>query len=221
MKTLLLLIFSLTLSAALRAQELVVDPVTSGSMLANSAIINSQLNTTNNKLTAIQTAQLAVTGQLTIVNDMQNKIYKGLSQVAAVVNNLYSIKDIAESGSDIVSDVEQAVKIARSDPALLLFAQKGAQDFEQRAVAMATDVSAYVLKGGSDNLMDSAERGKLLNHIVTEMHVLRGIAYGMQRAMYWAQLRGLWASLNPWSTWQNEDVRIANDVISQAKYLHQ
>lgn len=221
MKTLLLLIFSLTLSAALRAQELVVDPVTSGSMLANSAIINSQLNTTNNKLTAIQTAQLAVTGQLTIVNDMQNKIYKGLSQVAAVVNNLYSIKDIAESGSDIVSDVEQAVKIARSDPALLLFAQKGAQDFEQRAVAMATDVSAYVLKGGSDNPMDSAERGKLLNHIVTEMHVLRGIAYGMQRAMYWAQLRGLWASLNPWSTWQNEDVRIANDVISQAKYLHQ
>lgn len=220
MKTLLLFISGLLLSAALHAQEIVVDPVTSGAILANSAVINSQLNTTNNKLTAIQTAQLAVTGQLTIVNDMQNKIYKGLSQVAAVVNNLYSIKDIAESGSDIVNDVGQAVKIARSDPALLLFAQKGAQDFEQRAVAMATDVSAYVLKGGNDNLMDSAERGKLLNHIVAEMHVLRGIAYGMQRAMYWAQLRGLWASLNPWSTWQNEDVRIANDVISQAKYLH-
>jgi hypothetical protein len=220
MKTFLLLLSGILLSAGLHAQELVVDPVTSGSMLANSAVINSQLNTTNNKLTAIQTAQLAVTGQLTVVNDMQKKIYQGLSQVAAVVNNLYSIKDIAESGSDIVSDVEQAVKIARSDPALLLFAQKGAQDFEQRAVAMATDVSAYVLKGGSDNLMDSAERGKLLNHIVAEMHVLRGVAYGMQRAMYWAQLRGIWASLNPWSTWQNEDVRIANGVISQAKYLH-
>lgn len=220
MKYLLLFAFSLMLSVYAKAQELVVDPVTSGAMLANSAIINSQLNTTNNKLTAIQTAQLAVTGQLTIVNDLQNKIYKGLSQVAAVINNLYSIKDIAETGSDIVSDVELAVKTARSDPALLLFAQKGAQDFEQRAVALATDVSAYVLKGGSDNLMDSSERGKLLNHIVTELHVLRGIAYGMQRAMYWAQLRGIWASLNPWATWQNEDVRIANDVISQAKYLH-
>lgn len=220
MKTFLLLISGLLLSGVLHAQELVVDPVTSGAMLANSAIINSQLTNTNNKLTAIQTAQLAVTGQLTVVNDMQNKIYKGLSQVASVINNLYSIKDIAESGSDIVSDVEQAVKIARSNPVLLLFAQKGAQDFEQRAVALATDVSAYVLKGGNDNLMDSSERGKLLNHIVTEMHVLRGIAYGMQRAMYWAQLRGIWASLNPWSTWQNEDVRIANDVISEAKYLH-
>lgn len=197
-----------------------VDPVTSGAMLVNSSVINSQLNTTNNKLTAIQTAQLAVAGQLTIVNDLQNNIYKGLSQVAAVINNLYSIKDIAETGSDIVSDVGKAVQTARSNPVLLLFAQQGAQDFERRAAALAADVSAYVLKGGSDNLMDSAERGKLLNHIMTEMHALRGLAYGMQRAMYWAQLRGIWSSLNPWATWQNEDVRIANSVLSEAKYLH-
>lgn len=221
MKLILLTIASLLLSASLYAQELVVDPVTSGAMLANSAVINNQLNNTNNKLTAIQTAQLAVTGQLTIVNNLQNKIYKGLSEVASVINNLYSIKDIAETGSDIVSDVEKSVQTARSNPVLLLFAQQGAQDFEKRAVALATDVSAYVMKGGSDNLMDSSERSKLLNHIVAEMHVLRGLAYGMQRAMYWAQLRGIWASFNPWATWQNEDVRIANSVISEAKYLHQ
>ncbi|WDF55882.1 hypothetical protein [Mucilaginibacter sp. KACC 22063] len=220
MKTFLILIAGLLLSAALQAQELVVDPVTSGAMLANSAVINSQLNTTNNKLTAIQTAQLAVTGQLTIVNNLQNKIYTGLSEVASVINNLYSVKDIAETGSDIVTDVQKAVQTARGNPVLLLFAQQGAQDFEKRAVALATDVSAFVLKGGSDNLMDSSERSKLLNHIVTEMHVLRGLAYGMQRAMYWAQLRSIWASLNPWATWQNEDIRIANSVVSEAKYLH-
>lgn len=220
MKTYLLFALAFLLSAHLRAQELVVDPVTSGAMLTSSAVINGQLNTTNNKLTAIQTAQLAVTGQLTIVNDLQNKIYKGLSEVASVINNLYSIKDIAETGSDIVSDVGKAVQTARSNPVLLLFAQQGAQDFEKRSVALAADVSAYVLKGGSDNLMDSSERGKLLNHIVAELHILRGLAYGMQRAMYWAQLRGIWASLNPWATWQNEDVRIANSVISEAKYLH-
>jgi hypothetical protein len=214
-----LLLLSLCFALPAQAQELVVDPVTSGSMLASSAVINSQLNTTNNKLTAIQTGQLAVAGQLVIVNDLQNKIYKGLSEVASVINNLNSIKEIAETGSDIVSDVNKAVQTARSNPVLLLFAQKGAQDFEQRAVALATDVSAYVLKGGSDNLMDSSERGKLLNHICSELRILRGLAYGMQRAMYWAQMRGIWASLNPWSTWQNEDVRIANSVISEAQYL--
>lgn len=208
------------LAKAAFAQELVVDPTTSAAVAVNSAVINGQLNTTNNNLSLIQKGQLAVTGQLVIVNKLQNDIYTGLSQVASVINNLTSIKEIADCGTDIVSDVEQAAVLAKSDPVLLLFAEQGAREFETRAVTLAADVSAFVLKGGS-NLMDAGERGKLLNHIETEMEVLRGIAYGMQRAMYWAKMRGLWNSLNPWETWKNQDVQIANDVINNAKYLKQ
>jgi len=206
---------------AATAQELVVDPVNSAAILAGTVAINGQLNTTNDKLSAIQKGQLAVTGQLLIVNDLQNKIYKGLSQVASVINNLISIKEIAGCGTDIVNDVEQSITLAKSDPILLLFAEQGARDFETRAVTLAADVSAFVLKGGGSNLMDSGERGKLLNHIVSEMQILRGIAYGMDRAMYWAKMNGIFRSLNPWAEWQNEDVRIANDVLSNAKYLKQ
>ena len=203
------------------AQEVVVDPTTSAAILVNTAVINGQLNTTNNNLSLIQKGQLAVTGQLVIVNKLQNDIYKGLSQVASVINNLTTIKEIADCGTDIVSDVEQSITIAQSDPVLLLFAEQGAREFETRAVTLATDVSAFVLKGGGSNLMDSGERGKMLNHIESEMQVLRGIAYGMQRAMYWAKMWGLWASLNPWATWKNMDVQIANDTVNNAKYLKQ
>lgn len=203
------------------AQVLVVDPTTSAAVAVNSAVINGQLNTTNNNLSLIQKGQLAVTGQLVIVNNLQNKIYQGLSQVASVISNLTTIKEIADCGTDIVSDVEQAMILAKSDPVLLLFAERGARDFEARAITLATDVSAFVLKGGGQNLMDAGERGKLLNHIETEMQILRGIAYGMQRAMYWAKIRGIWASLNPWETWKNMDVQIANDVVNNAKYLKQ
>ena len=164
---------------------------------------------------------MALTGQLTVANDLQNNIYKGLSQVASVISNLYTIKDIADCGSDIVTDVQQALTYAKSNPVLLLFAEQGARDFESRAVALAADVSAYVMKGGNANLMDSGERGRLLNHIATNMQVLRGIAYGMSRAMYWARMNGIFRSLNPWATWQNQDVRIATDVINNAKYLKQ
>ncbi|MBS1526661.1 MAG: hypothetical protein JST19_13475 [Bacteroidetes bacterium] len=216
-----LLFFSLALTIlGANAQEVVVDPTTSAAILVNADVISNKLNTTNNNLSLIQQGQLAVTGQLVIVNKLQNDIYTGLSQVASVINNLTSIKEIADCGSDIVKDVEQAAIYAKLDPALLLFAQQGAQNFETRAVTLATDVAAFVLKGGN-NLMDAGERGKLLNHIEREMEVLRGVAYGMQRAMYWAQTKGLWASLNPWSTWQNEDVKIANSVINNAKYLKQ
>jgi hypothetical protein len=201
------------------AQSLYVDPVTAAAMLSHSLVIDGQLNTTNNNLSAIERGQLAVTGQLVIVNNMQDKIYKGLSEVAGVINSLGTIKDIAETGVDIVNDLELAVKTAKSDPILLLFAESGARDFENRAIRLAADVSAFVLKGGKSNLMDSGERAKLLNHIVDELRILRGIAYGMQRAMYWAKMRGIWKSLNPWAEWQNMDVQIANSVLTEAKYL--
>lgn len=204
---------------AVRAQELVVDPVTSAAIAIDASTINGKLNTTNKNLGLIGEGQLAVTGQLTIVNNLQNKIYKGLSQVASVLSNLQSIKDIAQCGSDIVGDVDKAVGYAQSDPVLLLFAEQGARDFETRAAALAADVSAFVLKGGGSNLMDSGERGKLLNHIASELRVLRGIAYGMYRAMYWAKMNGVFRTLNPWAAWQNQDVRIANDVLNNAKYL--
>ena len=207
--------------SAAKAQEVVVDPTTSAAILVNSTIINGQLKTTNNNLSLIQKGQLAVTGQLVVVNKLQSDIYTGLSQVASVINNLTNIKEIADCGTDIISDVGQAVTLAKSDPVLLLFAEQGAREFETRAVILATDVSAFVLKSGGSNLMDSGERGKLLNHIEREMEILRGIAYGMQRAMYWAKIKGLWASLNPWETWKNEDVQIANEVINNAKYLKQ
>jgi len=219
MKKLIITMLGCLLFVAAWAQEIVVDPAVSGAIAVSTSTINGQLNTTNNKLDLIQKGQLAVTGQLVIVNSMQNKIYQGLSQVASVINNLSTIKEIAECGSDIVSDVESSIKLAQSDPVLLLFAEQGTRDFQTRAATLAADVSAFVLKGGANNLMDSGERGKLLNHIATEMRILRGIAYGMNRAMYWAKIDGIFRSLNPWAEWQNEDVRIANDVLTNAKYL--
>jgi hypothetical protein len=221
MKKLITTLIGCMLFAAAWAQEVVVDPAVSGAIIISTSTINGQLNTTNNKLDLIQKGQLAVTSQLVIVNNMQNKIYQGLSQVASVVNNLTTIKEIAECGSDIVSDVESSIRLAQSDPVLLLFAEQGARDFQTRAATLAADVSVFVLKGGTNNLMDSGERGKLLNHIASEMRILRGIAYGMNRAMYWAKIEGIFHSLNPWAEWQNEDVRIANDVLTNAKYLKQ
>jgi hypothetical protein len=201
------------------AQTLVVDPAVSAAIAAGSSSLNGQLHTTNNKLDLIQQGQLAVSSQLVIVNTLQNRIYQGLSQVAAVITNLNTAKEIADCGLDIVRDVESAVSLARTNPALLLFAEQGARDFQTRAALLAADVGAFVLKGGTDNLMDSGERGKLLNHIANQMRILRGIAYGMNRAMYWAKINGIFRSLNPWATWQSQDVRIATEVLTNAKYL--
>jgi hypothetical protein len=69
--------------------------------------------------------------------------------------------------------------------------------------------------------MDSGERAKLLNRIVTELTILRGVAYGMYRSMYWAKQRGILNSLNPYAGFINIDKRIADDIVRNAKYLRQ
>ena len=201
------------------AQALYVDPVTSGAIAVQASVINSQLDKNNERLSLIAKGQLAVTGQLVIVNDLQDRIYRGLSEVSAVMNNLFSVKEIADIGIDIVGDVEKSVSLAKANPLLLLFAEEGAREFKIRAVKLSAEVGGFVLKGGSDNLLDAGERSKLLNHIANQMRILRGIAYGMQRAMYWAKMKGIFASLNPWGTWINMDVRIANSIINEAKNL--
>lgn len=221
MKTLLMLFLAVTSFSNSFGQVLYVDPLTSGAMIAHASVINGQMNRTNDNLTLIQRGQLAVTGQLVIVNDMQSRIYRGLSEISSIINNLTSIKEIADIGIDIIGDVEKTVLLAKENPALLLFAEQGAREFKIRATSLAIEVQSFVLKGGKDNLMDAGERSKLINHIASQMRILRGTAYGMHRAMYWARTRGIFAALNPWSEWQNMDVKIANDVLSQTKYLKQ
>ncbi|MBE8714839.1 hypothetical protein [Sphingobacterium hungaricum] len=201
--------------------QIYIDPAVAVATGAHAAVINGQLNTTNERLTLIQRGQLAVTGQLVIVNDLQDKIYKGLSEVSAVVRNLLAVKDIADISSDIVRDANRAMVLAGNNPVLVLFAEQGAQEFKTRATNLAVEVTSFVTKGGADNLMDAGERAKLLNRIVTEMTILRGVVYGMYRSMYWAKQRGILNSLNPYVGFINIDRRIADDIIRNAKYLKQ
>ncbi|MGJ1525520.1 hypothetical protein ACR79H_07665 [Sphingobacterium spiritivorum] len=220
MQRTIMLLAALLFGVTARGQ-IYIDPAVAAAEAAHAAVINGQLNTTNDKLTLIQRGQLAVTGQLVIVNDLQDKIYKGLSEVSAVVRNLLAVKDITDISTDIVRDVNKAMDIAGSNPVLLLFAEEGAREFKRRATALATEVGSFVTVGGRQNLMDSGERAKLLNRIVTELTILRGVAYGMYRSMYWAKQRGILNALNPYAGFINIDKRIAEDIVRNAKYLRQ
>jgi len=199
--------------------QIYFDPATAGAMAMHSGIIDRQLDKTNDRLTLIHRGQLAVTGQLTVINVVQRSLYRGLSEVSGVMKSLLAVKDIAEISGDIFSDVNRSVAIARDNPAFLLFAQAGASEFRVRATSLAAEVGAFALKGGWDNLMDSGERSKLLNRIATQLMILRGVSYGMYRAMYRARQTGLLHALNPYAGFINSDKRIADDILSRLKTL--
>jgi hypothetical protein len=197
--------------------QIYVDPSTSAAMATQSVLINSQLNSTKEKLTLLQRAQLTVSGQLAIANDLQSRIYRGLTEVSSAMNNLLAVKDIYEITQDIFSDGKKAISIAEKNPALLLFAQQGAEEFHSRALRLSAEVSGFVLHGSKQNLMDSGERTRMLGKIVTELSILRGVIYGIYRAMYWASIRGFWNAVNPYAGFINVDKRIADEVLFKSK----
>ena len=213
------LIVFLILSGSSFGQTVYVDPAVSAATAAHSVIIDTQLKATNERLTLIERGQLAITGNLTIVNSMQDKIYKGLSEVSSILTNLSNVQEIARMATAISGDLNDVLEIAKENPALLLFAERNAVLFQQRATSLALEVSSFVLKGGENNLMDAGERSKLINQILTEMVILRSHTYGMYRAMYFAQMKGFVKALNPFQGYINVDIQLAQDIARKTKTL--
>lgn len=200
-------------------QAVYIDAAVSGATAAHAAVINSQLDATNERLTLIERGQLAITGNLTIVNTMQDKIYKGLSEVSSILTNLSNVQEIGRMATAISSDLKDVMELAGENPALLLFAERNATMFQQRATSLALEVSNFVLKGGEANLMDAGERTKLINQVLTEMIILRSYTYGMYRSMYFAQMKGFVRALNPFQGYINIDIQLAQDIARKTKSL--
>lgn len=196
------------------------DPAVAGAQAAHTAVIKNQLNVTNEKLTLIERGQLAITGNLTIVNSMQEKIFKGLSQVSSILTTLSNVREIARISQGITSDINDIMQLAKEDPVFLVFAEQNATLFQQRATSLALEVSNFALKGGAENLMDAGERSKTINTIMSELVILRSYTYGMYRAMYFAKMKGLFKSVNPFQGYIEMDMAIMEDIIRKRKTLN-
>ncbi len=75
MNRLIMFLLILLPSLSVKAQ-IYTDPEVAAATGAHASVMNRQLDHVNDNLTLIQRGQLAVTGQLQIVNDLQDKIYK-------------------------------------------------------------------------------------------------------------------------------------------------
>jgi len=75
------------------------------------------------------------------------------------------------------------------------------------------------LKEGGNVLADYNARDQLLRKVTQELEIMDSLAYGAWRAMYWAQQRGLIASINPYQSFINKDKLFVQQIIGNAKYL--
>jgi len=221
MKHILFFLFTLCFNLSASAQEYVYDPMYCESVIVNAADRSGAEATHDHYLGQINNNINTINTNASSVVLAQTMIYNGLANVNSALKDGLAVKNLSVIVADMLNCLNQCLVMAKTQPELLLFAQNIEHQMQQRAVALVSDVSGYVLKEGDNVLADYNSRDQLLRKVTMQLQVIDGLAYGAYRAMYWAKERGIIASLNPYQAWINQDVSKANQIILNAKYLKQ
>ncbi|QEM04947.1 hypothetical protein DIU31_016030 [Mucilaginibacter rubeus] len=215
----LLLAFGFKLSAF--SQQYVLDEKYLVSVEANQAVRMGAEQTHNQYLGKINNNIEDLNTNVGSVVLAQTIIYNGLSNVNSALKDGLEVKYMATITADMLNYLNQALAMGKSEPYLFLFASNIATEMKVRSVGLVSAVSSYVLKSGNNILADYNGRDQLLKKVTTTLQILDGLAYGAWRAMYWAKERGIIASINPWQNYINKDKYFVQEIINNAKYLHQ
>jgi hypothetical protein len=207
------------LSAFCYGQEYVVDPMYTESVIANGAVRSSAESTHNQYLGKINNNLNTININVGSVVTAQTIIYNALANVNSALKDGIAVKNMTVTISDMINNFNQCLSLAKSQPYLLLFAQNIEQQLQARSIALVSDVSGFVLKSGNNVLADYNARDQLLRKVTQQLEIMDSLAYGAWRAMFWAQQRGLIASINPYQSFINKDKLFVSQIIGNAKYL--
>ncbi|MGN6180906.1 MAG: hypothetical protein ACTHNW_17115 [Mucilaginibacter sp.] len=215
----ILLLSALRFSLSASAQEYVIDPQYLASVEANQAVRMGAEQTHNNYLDKINNNLNNLNINVGSVVTAQTIIYNGLANVNSALKDGLEVKYMATITGDMINYLDQALKLAKAQPYLLLFATGIANEMKIRAVTLVSDVSGFVLKEGDNVLADYNGRDQLLRKVTMQLQILDSLAYGAWRAMYWASQHSMLYNLNPWQAYINKDKLFVQRIIGSAKYL--
>lgn len=202
-----------------RAQALVTDPINEAQTLLNGQAQNSRLDQMNNHESAIQKAQLAAVANLAFINDIQNKIYNGLTQVSSILKNAADIVYCGQLLKQVMNYQVKMVTNAGNNPLLLAFAENSEYSFITKGYDLVSYIRTTILHEGKDLLMDAGDRARLLMHVKYELQLMVGISYTAAQAVWMARQIGILQSLNPWKGYINLDKQAFAADVSAARHF--
>lgn len=213
------LVLLLVFSGAALAQRVVFDRRHFNSVNENGAMRLSAENTHNAYLSTIRQRLDDINLNVSSVVLVQQIIHASLSEVNQALKTGIMARQVGGLVAEIVSESDELLSLVRDDPHLLLFAEEVARQLKGRGINLVTEVSGFVLREGSNVLMDFDKRDLLLKKVVLELQVMRSLVFSMSRSMYWAKQAGLLRSHNPYQRFLNQDKRKADELLLNLKFL--
>lgn len=187
-------IIALLMAVTTAKAQFKTDPVVGAAVTTEAATLSKAVNATNSQQKGIIAAQTAITLQLEKLREYEDKTFRYLSKTQSVINNLHDIKRSYELGKSIIQNLNDCKREAVNHPQGAILAtmiSKRTNTIITESTALAASITGLVTKSGNDNLLNSAERTRILSDVTGRLSTinrsLRSLKY--QIIMYrWADL---------------------------------
>ena len=187
-------IIALLMAVTTAKAQFKTDPVVGAAVTTEAATLSKAVNATNSQQKGIIAAQTAITLQLEKLREYEDKTFRYLSKTQSVINNLHDIKRSYELGKSIIQNLNDCKREAVNHPQGAIVAtmiSKRTNTIITESTALAASITGLVTKSGNDNLLNSAERTRILSDVTGRLSTinrsLRSLKY--QIIMYrWADL---------------------------------
>ncbi len=194
------------------AQNIYIDVTTTLALKLYSDNLENQQEKTLEQQTKLQQAQTWVSTQMTVANNIQNKVLKGLNEVSGTLKNGVHVVSIYNELDRCLQYSSDILELTSDKPQFAVFGVKATQKAYEQVIKLSTDVTD-LLKPGELNLATAGDRYKLLFSVSQNVTMLKIWLLATKLNIERAIRLGWFQSINPFQGYINTDMSIVQNIM--------
>lgn len=150
--------------------------------------------------------------------DKVRDIHSRLIKIGGILRDAQKLAQALKIIDDILEYQGDIVGIVKDDPKLVVFAVNSQRLIVKRATNLSKFIGLIPLQYNDWNVISDTDRKDMIEHIITELRVIRGNAYGLKNQLKYASQYNYWSQLNPWQGYVNQDKRLVDEILNNTKF---
>lgn len=171
-----------------------------------------------NKLNDIKNLREKTLASLTIVEEVQRKIFNTLTNVDGAIKDGKTMITIGKKIPVIFKNLEKSAGLAVGKPYLLTITGDMYNVFYQRVLRLSAYLKEVVLKSDEKLLIDPVRRHRFVYDVYCEINVLQQLSQSICNQYELHNLQDAIDKIVPMSTFYNVDKMIVNDILRKIKF---
>lgn len=219
MKRLIILVMFCTTLQKLSAQRNTLD-IAGMHQLINQSLDENKIQVKAKNQQAVNTANEQA--NLTLLAKLKNT-YRTLQQRYNSLGTAINIADIGIYATPMVKQIisyqGQIISLTEKNPVLAVLGVQTEIEFAEKAKSLAGYIAGLSLSIGDINQMKASERKMLFDYVISELSTIQQLSGNLVETLQTSSLNSIIRSMNPFQNYIDKDKTVAEDIITNAKYL--